>query len=204
MIDKVFSINGTKVSALIADDEGLKFSSATAASVDDFRASYDKQLSLANKFQIKYGSIKSVKKEDNDKDILIKYKSLLGVPSEFEFSFNDDADNELFFTFLEKERYFTKIHETLTPFRAALNYIIGLLAVSGATVFCYYQAIKIASGTATSGSGAKGRLFNYVIGFLGEKGVLAVGIAIALYLVYKIRARYSNPPNQLRLLPPNA
>ncbi len=78
-------------------------------------------MSIATKVEIKYESIKSVEKEDNDNDILIKYKAFLGFPMHCEFSFSDKNDYETFFTFLEKERYFTKFHEDLTPFKAVLE-----------------------------------------------------------------------------------
>ena len=203
MVDKVFSITGNKISAFITDENALKFSSATSNTVDTFREAFAKKLSLATKVEIKYDSIKSIKKEDNDKDILIKYKTFIGVPSDCEFSFSDPADYGIFFTFFEKERYFTKSHETLTPFRAISNYLIGLAATIGLTIFTYYQAIEIANGTVEESHSGKARLFNYIVGLLGDKGVLGLGVLISGYLIYKIWKRFSNPPNQTKLLPPN-
>ncbi|GAB2819375.1 hypothetical protein [Ferruginibacter profundus] len=204
MIDKVFSITGNKISAFIADENSLKFSSSTADSVDTFRAAFAKTLSLATKVEIKYDAIKSIKKEDNDKDVLIKYKTFAGIPAECEFSFSDPADYATFFTFFEQERYFTSIHETLSPFKAIKNYLIGLSATIGFTAFTWYHAMDIKNGTAEEVNSGKGKAFDYIVGLLGDKGVLAIGILISGYLIYKIRKRFSNPPNQTRLLPPNA
>jgi hypothetical protein len=204
MGDKVFSISGNKISAFILDENSLKFSSSSSETVDTFREAFAKKLSLATKVEIKYDTIKSIKKEDNDKDVLIKYKTVVGIPSDCEFSFNDPADYETFFSFFEKGRYFTRTHETLTPFRAIRNYLIGLVATIGFTVFTYYQAIEIANGTVEEATSGKVRTFNYVVGLLSNKGVLAIGVTISTYLIFKIWKRFSNPPNQIRLLPPNA
>lgn len=204
MVDKVFSITGNKISTLIIDENSLKFSSSTSTTVENFKEAFAKKLSLATKVEIKYDAIKSIKKEDNDADISIKYKTFAGIPGDCVFSFNDSADNHTFFIFFEKERYFTKSYETLTPFRAILNYMIGLLATIGVTIFCYYEAIEIANGTVEEATTGKTRAFNYVVGLLGEKGVIMIGVLISAYLLYKIWRRFSSPPNQIKLLPPNA
>lgn len=204
MVDKVFSISGNKISAFILDENSLKFSSSYSETVDTFREAFAKKLSLATKIEIKYDTIKSIKKEDNDKDILIKYKTVVGITSDCEFSFSDPTDYERFFIFFEKERYFTRSHETLTPFRAIRNHLIGLIATIGFTIFTYYQAIEIANGTVEEATSGKVRTFNYVVGLLGDKWILAIGSTISVYLIYKIWKRFSNPPNQVRLLPPNS
>jgi hypothetical protein len=203
MIDKVFSITGEKISALIIDEDSLKFSSSWSDSVDAFREAFAKKISLATKVEIKYDSIKSIKKEANDKDILIKYKNSLGLPGDCEFSFNNPTDCELFFTFFEKEMYFRKSQETLTPFKGIRNYLIGLLATIVFTIVVYYHAIEIANGTARESHSGKTRIVNYLIGLIGDKGVIAVGAIISVYLIYKIWSRFSNPPSQTKLLPPN-
>ena len=108
MIDKVFSITGEKITALIIDDDSLKFSSSYADTVAAFREAFDKRISQATKVEIKYDSIRSIKKEDKSKDILIKYKTAPVLPGDCKFSFNNPADLALFFSFFEKERFFTK------------------------------------------------------------------------------------------------
>src|SRR5438128_2179958 len=124
MVDKVFSITGNKISSFITDESSLKFSSSKFDTVASFRQAFAKKLSLTTKVEIKYNAIKYIRKEDNSKDVLILYKKFLGIPLDCEFAFADPADYETFFTFFEKNRYFTKSHETLTPFRAIRNYLI--------------------------------------------------------------------------------
>ena len=204
MADKVYSITGNKIASLITDENSLKISSATFDTVESFQEAFIKKLSLATKVEIKYDSIKHIRKEDNSKDVLIFYKKYFGIPLDCEFAFTDTADYEMFFTFFEKKRYFIRSHETLTPFRAARNYLIGLLATIGFTIFAYYQAIEIANGTVEEASTGKVRAFNFIVGILGDKGVLLLGVLISGYLVYKIWNRFSNPPYQIKLLPPNA
>jgi hypothetical protein len=199
MLNKVFLIRGNKISSFITDEDSLKFSSKRLDTIEEFHEAWDKKISLATKIEIKYDSIRSVMKEDDDKDVTIKYKHF----SEIEFSFIDESDYETFFSFLEKERFFTKRCETLTPWKAIRNYLIGILVVIGLTIFTYYQALEIANGKVEETSDGKTKLFNYVVGLLGDKGVILVGGLIILYLIYKIRGRYSNPPNQLKLSPIN-
>lgn len=203
MLNQVFPVNGNKISSFVADTDSLKFSSSGFTSVDEFLTSFGKKLSLATKVEIKYDSIKSVQKEDNDKTVAIKYKGIAGITSSCEFSFNNEADYEVFFNYLEKERYYKRTSETLTPFKAIRSYILGLLLTIGITIFAYYQAIGIANGTLEDSGNRKTRAFNALVGLLGDKGVLAVGTAIAAWLGYKIWTRFKNPPNQLKFIAPN-
>ncbi len=203
MTDKVFSITGNKISSFIIDENSLKFSSQNHNSYTEFQDAWNKKLSLATKVEVKYETIKSIEKEENDDDILIKYKTFASIPMDCEFSFTDKKDYEIFFDYFIKNQFYQKTNETLTPFRAIRNHLIGLIAIIGITIFSYYEAIAIVNGTVEEALSGKARLFNYVVGLLGDKGVIAVGIVISGYLLFKIWTRYKNPPNQVRLVPPN-
>lgn len=203
MLNQVFPVSGNKISSFVADTDSLKFSSSSFDSVDEFLAAYSKKLSLATKLEIKYDSIKAVQKEDNDKTVVIKYKGIGGITSSCEFSFSNESDYEVFFSYLEKERYFKRTNETLTPFKAIRSYILGLLLTIGLTIFAYYQAIGIANGTLEDSGNRKTRLFNALVGLLGDKGVLAVGAAVTAWIGYKIWTRFKNPPNQTKFIAPN-
>ncbi len=202
MIDKVFSVTGNKITSFIIDEDSLKFSSSTFETVDEFKLAFDKKLSLATKVEIKYNAIKSIKKEDNSSEISIVYKSALGISMDCEFAFTDTSKNQLFFIFLEKERFFSKQYQTLSPIRAVRNHLIGLLAIIGVTIFCYYQAINIANGTKEKTYNIKEIIFYKTVEILGDKGVIAIGLIISGLLVYKIWQRFTNPPNQVVFLPP--
>jgi hypothetical protein len=204
MNSRIFSIIGNKTSSFIIDEDSLKFSSQKFSTQEEFLEAWGKKLSLATKVEIKFDSIKLIKKEDNDRDIQIKYKTFAAIPAEYEFSFDVEEDNEIFFKYLEKERYFSRTHDALTPFKAVRGYALGLIAVIAVTVFCYYQAIELENGTASGPRSGKAKIFNLIIGTLGDKGVIAVGALIACFLGYKIWTRFSNPPNQINLLPPNS
>lgn len=203
MIDKVFSISGNKISSFIIDENSLKFSSKSFKTSAEFQEAWDKKLSLATKLEVKFDSIKSIKKEDNDDDILIKYKTFAGIHTDFEFSFSDNNDIVLFFNHFEKQLFYQKLNETLTPIKAIRNYLIGLTVAIVVTIFSYYQAIAIENGTAVEITSRKERLFRNIIGTLGDKGVILVGTAISIFLIFKIWTRFKNPPTQVRFLPPN-
>ncbi len=203
MLNQVFSISGNKIASLVADADALKFSSSGFTSVDEFLTSFGKKLSLATKVEIKYDTIKSIQKEDKDKTIAIKYKGLGGITNSCEFSFNNESDYEVFFSYLEKERYFKRTAETLTPFKAISSYLLGLALTIAITAFCYYEAINIENGSLEEAGNRKARAFNALIGLLGDKGVLAVGVLIVCYLGYKIWTRFKNPPTQTKFIAPN-
>ncbi|MDR6560029.1 MULTISPECIES: hypothetical protein [unclassified Arcicella] len=203
MMDKVFTIKGHKISALIIDENSLKFSSQNHDTYSTFQEAWNKALSFATKVEIKYDAIKSIKKEENEDDILIKYKTLGGIPIDCEFSFINKEDYDVFFSYFIKNQYYQKTNEALTPFRAIRNYLIGLVATIAYTIFSYYEAIAIENGTIEEANSNKAKVFNYVVGLLGDKGVIAVGLSMAIFFIYKIWTRYKNPPNQICLVPPN-
>ena len=204
MINQLFSVSGSKISSLVVGENSLMFSSQNHNSVDAFNEAWGKTLSLATTVEIKYEAIKSVKKEDTDDDIMIKYKAFAGLPSECEFAFAHANDATDFFNFLEKQQYFSKSHETLSPFKAILGQLIGLAITLAVTTFAYFEAINLTNGTANESVRGKARMFDAVVGFLGDKGVLAVGGLISCLLLYTLWKRFKNPPNQLTLRPPNA
>ncbi|MES2545430.1 MAG: hypothetical protein V4548_11125 [Bacteroidota bacterium] len=204
MTHPVFSITGNKISSFIIDDNSLKFSSNNYNTYNDFQEGWDKKLSLATKVEVKYEVIKSIVKEDNDDDITINYKTFAGIPTNCQFSFTNKDDYEIFFNYFIEKKHFVNHHEALSPFKAIRNYLIGLVATIGLTIFTYHQAIEIQNGTVEESSSSKGRLFNNLVEFLGDKGVLLLGIILAGYLIYKIWTRFKNPPNQRKLLPQNS
>ncbi|RYE88959.1 MAG: hypothetical protein EOO37_05880, partial [Cytophagaceae bacterium] len=201
MNKRLFSVTGHKIASLLIGEESLLFSSQDFTSEDEFIKNWNRKLSLATKIEVKYAAIKSVGKEDHDEAIKVKYKTAVGIPSSCEFSFSNPGEYEQFFSFLEQERSFGKTYAVMTPFKAVLNYIIGLVATVAATILSYFEALKMASGTVeTSGSG-RTRAYYALLEFLGAKGVLAAGGALACYLLYKIWTRATHPPHQLLLLP---
>jgi hypothetical protein len=204
MLHQVFAITGNKIASMAAGDTSFMFSSQSFNSFEDFQAAWDKKLSLATKVEVKYDAIKSVRKDDDDADVLIKYKSLLGIPTDCQFSFDDEAAYPLLFAFLQKERYFTKQYDKLTPFKSTANYLIGIVVTLALTAFSYLEALKIAAGTAERATTSKHRLFNAIVDALGDKGVLAVGGLVLCYLGYKAWTRFTNPPHRALFLPPNA
>ena len=44
----------------------------------------------------------------------------------------------------------------------------------------------------------KARIFDYVVGLLGVKGVVAIGGAISCYILYQMWQRFRNPPDRIK------
>lgn len=202
---KLFAISGNKTASMVIENESIRFSSSSFKNIEEFNEAWSKRLSLATKIEVKLSKIKYVTKEEPGKEIKMRYKAI----AEAVFTFNKPEDYREFFTILEKEHYFTKTEETLSPIKAARPYIIGLLFTIGAAMFCYYEAVKVSTREgliqelSDAGTG-KTKLFLKLLNFLGANGVIAISGAIIMYILYRIWKRYTNPPNQIKLLPPNA
>lgn len=201
MTETIYSISGNKLESLLITSDVLLFSSQSFNNAEDFRTAWSKKVSLATKVEIKYDIIKSVKKEDDDDEILIKYKGALGIPSECEFSFMNKNDAASFLQYLETEHHFTHTTERLSPIKSARPYIIGLVISIGITVFAHYQAVAIANGTANESSSRKTQMFNNIVEMLGDKGVIGIGVLVCVFIMYTIWKRFTNPPMLTTLIP---
>ncbi len=200
---RLFKVSGSNIQSLYIADTGLQFSSKKLpASEDEFIQLWNKKMTLTTQTEVPFDKIKTITKENTGSDITLEYKATLGIGSEIVFSFNDAADEEALFNYLAKNQYFTRSEEQLSPINAALGYGVGLVITVGATIFCYYQALAIANGTASEPRGRRARGFMKLMGFLGDKGVLVIGIGIAGFIAYKLINRYKNPPQETKLLPP--
>lgn len=204
MNENLFPVSGSKISTLLIDHDSLKFSSNRYHTSNEFKEAWDKKLSLATKTKINFEKIRVIKKEEDETNVVIRYKTKIGIVTICEFSFFNKNDYEIFFDFFEKQRYYQRRFETLTPLAAASNYFLGLAITLAFTVFCHYEAVAIANGTASVPTSGKGRAFYNIIELLGEIGVLLIGGGITAFILYKIWQRFNNPPNITKLIPPNS
>jgi hypothetical protein len=206
-IDKVFNVQGEKIGSLAFGEEGLMLSSKSFKTREEFDTAWSKKLTIATKKQIKYDTIQSVTQEESEASVNVRHKMKLGIPGSSIFAFQQEGDNAGFYEILEKNYYFKRSEERLSPLKSAASYIFGLVFTVGITILAHYQAVALASGTsltdgASSSSQRKMRLFNSIIEAIGDTGVIAIGTLISGYLCYKIWKRYTNPPVQLKLVPP--
>lgn len=198
--NQVFSISGNKIHSLLIGDQSLRFSGKTFKFPGDFEAAWQKKWTTTTKLEIKHPSIRSITKEDQDLKIRIVYRTYIGIPSECEFRFYDPAVTAAFLDYMEKDQYFTYTHEQMIGFKAISRHLLGLIFTIAMTWTCCYLVVDQQHGGADEGSDAKARLFMYLLGLLGEKGVIAIGIAICGYIGYNIWKRTGNPPFRTRLV----
>lgn len=202
MSEKVFKITGQSVANFIIDGNSIKMMNKSFDSFEAFNEEWAKKLSLAHKTEIKLDKIKIIKKENDSNDVIISYKYLGFFPMEAEFSFDIPGEFDEFCQYFVKVLFFKFENGQLSPFKAIKNYLIGLLMATVAGVFCYIQAVEIASGKEVGTGSGKSKLFNTIIGALGEMGVLAISLAGISFILYKIWTRYQKPPIQTSLTPP--
>jgi hypothetical protein len=200
----LFEVEGDKISTLFINETELRFSSKQLLNQEAFINDWGKSLSFATQHKINFEKIKSISKEEKEQKIRIKYKWHLNLPSEIEFSFIDKADYDIFFQLLEKVYYFQKGASILSPLKANIRYLLSLAFVIFGTVVFYFWALDIANGKTSLSNSGKTKLFEILIKYIGDKGVLIIGIALSLFIISKIWKRIKNPQNLIRFTPPNS
>jgi hypothetical protein len=199
----VLKISGDKLSALLVTDTAMMFSSSYHYSPDEYLINWEKKLSLATKYDVKFTKVKSIRKNNDAKEIKLNYKAYLNIPSELEFSFEDKTDEINFFAHLEKEQYFEKTKFQLSRFRAILLYLLGFLLLVLSIIVSHFALVDLQTGKLDSHIESKTILFNKLITFLGFKGIWILGILVTCYIGAKIIKRFKYPPVQIKFLPPN-
>lgn len=198
--NQVFPVSGHKIRSLLIDEQSLRFSGGQFKFPEDFEEAWEKKWTTTTKLEIKHASIRSITKEDEELTIRIVYRTRIGIPSECEFSFFDPAVAAAFLSYMEQEQYFTCTHERASSFKAVSRYILGLVFTIAMTSVCLYLVVDEKHGGTDESSGAKERLFLYLLSLLGEKGVLGIGLVICGYIGFRIWKRSTNPPFQTRLV----
>jgi hypothetical protein len=201
LTEHLFEVTGHKRASLLLTEDSLQFSSNSFPNAAAFEAEWTKKMTLATKVEIKYDAIKSVVKEDDDDDICIKFRGLLGVPQECEFAFKDSNDVEVLFDFLENQQNMERIEERLTPFRAALPFFLVALLFGGGTYFAHLEAVALANGTSLADTNYKARFFSMIINVIGDTGVWLIGGAFVAFFLLVSYLRFSSPPDQTRFIP---
>ncbi|MBK9337726.1 MAG: hypothetical protein IPM98_14645 [Lewinellaceae bacterium] len=201
--NRVIPVSGEKIESMLATDSAFCFLSKKCNSVHEFEEAFGKTITLTTKTEVKYDAIKNIKKEANDDDVTIAYKGGIGGSSTT-FSFNNASDCDAFLEYCTQNLGLTRNDVQISPFRAARNYMLGLLVTLVATPFLYNRAVSLATGVATdpdgySKSARRERSLNNILETLGPNGVLIAGILIAGIIAFIIWKRYQNPPVQIQL-----
>jgi hypothetical protein len=199
----VIKISGDKLGALLVTEDSMLFSSQYCVSPEEFKINWNKKLSLAITFNVKYAKVKSVVKNDDEPEVKVNYRSIINVPSQLEFTFNEKVEEKIFFTYLEKEQYFIKNQFRLSKFKAILPYLLGILLVVLSVAVSHYSLTDLQVEKVYVKPDSKTMLFNKLISYLGFKGIWAIGILISIFIITKITKRFKNPPQQTKLIPPN-
>lgn len=203
LAERAYPIAGHRIRTMITDEEGVKFLSEHHVLREEFLRAWRKKFSIATKVNIRYDRIRRITREEQDKNVKIRYRTALGISPSIVFAFLDADDAERFFHFFQQQHFYNRTTERLSRFAAVRDYLFGLLFTIAITGFAYWQAIEIRNGTVEKTSDAKSELFNLLVAFLGPQGVLAVGGAICLVIMYQVYKRGTNPPLQMHLTPPN-
>jgi hypothetical protein len=204
--NKIINVSGEKLECIVLAETAIQLMSKSFASIEEFNETWNKTLTLVTKSEIKYEDIKSISKEEGEEEITIHTKGMLGMAGERKMTFANPDEREAFYQFFQTQKGFVRTDETLSPLKSAMPYLGGLALTLLATAYGYYLSSQMASGEFVEELGAsrgarRGRLISNIVEMLGTNGVLALGLGISAYIVYKIWDRYKNPPVQTKLVP---
>lgn len=203
MIGRFFAVHGYNISSLIIDRISLKFSRKSFNSTRKFNKWWNNNIALSSKKEIEYDSIRSITKEEDDDEVTIFYRSFNIVPNVCRFSFDNQSDITIFFDFLTKEKNFQQSSATSTPFQAIKGYLKGLMITIILSAFFYILASPFSAvGTIYEAKNENEELFLEVLGMVGVEGILLIGTAVSLYILYRIVSRLNHLPTLITLIPP--
>lgn len=200
--NRVIAVKGEKIQSLLATDTAFLFLDKTVRTPEEFMELYSKTLTLVNKQEVKYDAVKNFKKETNDNEITISYKSTLGGSVTLECE--NPGDTEALLAYGVDHLGLSRQEVQLSPFRSARNYLIGLVIAFAATPFLYNRAAGIAAGAILdpegySKSDRKTRSLNNMLEMVGPNGVLIIGVIAIGVLGFLAWKRYQEPPVQIQL-----
>ena len=206
--NQVIEVSGEKIECMVLADNAIQLISKSFGSIVEFNDAWNKTLTLATKSEIKYDAIKSISKEEDEDEVIIKYKGLAGITNAVKLTFQNPTDKDAFYDFFQTEKGFLRTDETMSPMKSALPYLGGLGFALLVTGYGYYQSIEMASGQFVEREGntraaRKSNFINSIIETLGTTGVLLVGLGISAYIAYMVWNRYKNPPILTNLTPSN-
>jgi hypothetical protein len=193
--NRVIKVSGEKIESMIATDSAFRFLSKDCKTLEEFQETFGKTITLVTKKEIKYESIKSIKKEAGDDDVNISSGMLGGAVIKFE----NPSDCESFLDYCEKQIGLKRNEVQMSVLKAIQNYLIGLVLAIAGTVFAYGRVNDLAAGIVNdpegySRSDRKTRSMNNILEMLGPNGVLLIGLAISAFIAYIIWKRYQTPP----------
>jgi len=202
MLNKVYSASGNKIASILIEEKSVKTLSRYYDSLDKFRAAFDKKISFDTKLEIKEENIRAIRNKDNSLQIIIDYKSKLGIVQGCEFEFLSQEDLNEFLIYFETQKHFSKSHKRKSPIKAASNSLAIFILVLGFYFLGINRLEAIATHTSYNANG-KVRFFDNIVSMLGSTGLNVVcGVfgAVLLFLIFK---HLSNPPKEIKLVPRN-
>lgn len=199
-------VSGEKIECLVVGENSIQLADKAFSSIEEFNETWNKTMTLVSKSEIKYESIKSISKEENEDEVVVKASGAMGIPSETKFAFVNNSNKDAFFNFFQGQKSFIRTDDTLSPMKSAMPYIWGLLASIAISSYAFFEAMSMNAGTfvATEGNsrGArKSRFFDSIIEMLGTNGVLLLGLGASAFIGYLAWKRFKNPPMQTKLVP---
>jgi hypothetical protein len=187
------SVEGQKSKYMLVESDAITLLNYNAKSVEDFHEKYRKYRFIYSGRRIPWWKVISVKMEENTQEIKLTRSGML-IPASEEMTFLHAHDLRAFLQVLEKQFYFTRTRQQLTPWQAVrpMWWFIGFTLL--VTVFSYYELGEMEQPDYTPGSNSKSLIFEAAIRFLGKGGVLGVGISVLTFVGIRWRRRFLDPP----------
>jgi hypothetical protein len=194
----LFRISGVKMKSMLVRHDGILTMNKSAEDVAGFESQHEKYRLLYSGRKLTWPKIKKIVQIENIEGIKLHHKGYL-FPINEEFTFDNPYDIPRFYDLLERQYFFKKSRKDLTPMQSVRGMWLPLGLVILITTFCYWQAIEIEMPDHIRPNNSKELIFEAFIGFLGKGGVLGLGTAIFVVMMFRFRKIYTGKRTEILL-----
>ena len=198
MENHIYSVDAHLWKSLVITEDELWVSSSRMKDLEKFEDATLKTGLLKTAYAHPLSNIYKVSFNEASDNVTIRYKNEKGKDKKMEVDFKDREVSNDFGEFLGDKLGLVRDEKQESQTKQLLYNLLYLLITVGATYFLatIENTDELTSG-GSSRSRSRGAMIKFVVDTLGQKGVIAVGGAIALFLIYKLYKRYTKPAKEV-------
>jgi hypothetical protein len=200
MPDKLFCITGDETKSLLTNTNSLKISSSPFSSPEDFEENWGHSSSETHETEINYSAIDCIIYSVLNRSISIIYKTSLDEEMQLDFAFKLSFDFEKFLQCFENELGFIRTQKALaiTNIRRQTNKLLIGTLIFITPIFILSLDKKLLN---EAGPGPRSEGFKVILKSIGPGGVLFIGLALIVYILFRDTAKMKDPPVLTMLVP---
>jgi hypothetical protein len=200
MPDKLFCITGDEAKSLLTNTNSLKISSSPFSSPEDLKENWGHSSSETHETEINYSAIDCIIYSVLNRSICIIYKTSLDEEMQLDFAFKLSFDFEKFLQCFENELGFIRTQKALaiTNIRRQTNKLLIGTLIFITPIFILSLDKKLLN---EAGPGPRSEGFKVILKSIGPGGVLFIGLALIVYILFRDTAKMKDPPVLTMLVP---